>query len=333
MAKKKKTVVLNEQLKVLEKVLSDPDYPIEKKVERSEKDRKVTISFEYDGVKYCYKKGNNINNGFDGELTYIVDNEKHTCKDEANQVYIKGTLAREGIHHDITPRTATEIVKKTPFVNIYKKKKRKKHVTKKTSKKKKGHVIKPQNPKVKAADFLVRSNIGKCVFSHQTQPINAIVRVSGNNELYDISVPAFYCGYCNKYYILERNYQELKKYGYICCRVIEEKQLTSNDLSDSYSKLKDKSLLKTYGYNVNQNDGLSDVERQKILTQIVSNNIMSKNEVVAFIEWLINRSKNIPSHKFAIEKWKRDVKFLNELVAPTKTVYVKSIAIKTRWQD
>ena len=46
MAKKKKTVVLNEQLKVLEKVLSDPDYPIEKKVERSEKDRKVQLGLK-----------------------------------------------------------------------------------------------------------------------------------------------------------------------------------------------------------------------------------------------------------------------------------------------
>ena len=52
--------------------------------------------------------------------------------------------------------------------------------------------------------------------------------------------------------------------------------------------LASESPLKLCGYSVSQTDGLSDRERQSIISQVIDKNILQKREVICYLEHFIN---------------------------------------------
>lgn len=71
------------------------------------------------------------------------------------------------------------------------------------------------------------------------------------------------------------------------------------------------SLLRSYGYSVNAQDNLSDNERERILAFIIENKIMSVDDIINFLEWLVHRN---PSENFYLArlKWNKDIEFLRK---------------------
>ena len=261
--------------------------------------REVTVSFNYKGCKYRYMKGKNVFDGRHGLLVVKSEYMEKEYKDEKCELYAKAINDRE-IHKK----------------ELGKRKKSSKNQTEK---------------KIKSSDFLVRSNFYGCIVkNHSLKDINAVVKVAGSKETYEISVPASYCDECEKYYILEDYYRELKSYGYICCRVVEIIDLQNNSTTLDFKGFKDQSLLNSYGYNVSKTKGLSKELRQYILQNIVNNGIMKKEEVISFINKLIQINKNKDNFKSAINKWQEDVKYVSSLQNNPKNVNVKKIIIKTK---
>ncbi len=184
---------------------------------------------------------------------------------------------------------------------------------------------------ITSSDFIVRASNYKCVIGrHKLLKVTAVIKVMDSEGVYEVEVPACYCERCDKYYVLEKNYQELKKYGYICCKVDKYDVLLSPSDSDKFSNYKDKSLLMTYGYTVNSNDNLSDKKRQEILKFIISNKIMSKDEIISFLEWLISTKQNNPNNIFAIRKWEKDIEFLNGISRRAVSVMVNKLVVPVK---
>ena len=73
--------------------------------------------------------------------------------------------------------------------------------------------------------------------------------------------------------------------------------------------LSDFSPLRLCGYSVNQQDGYSKTERQYIISRVISKGILSKSEVVRYLEHFINRNGQKASNGLALEKWKEDLDF------------------------
>jgi hypothetical protein len=187
--------------------------------------------------------------------------------------------------------------------------------------------------KLGVKDFIVRTNISKCInSSHLLIQINALVPIMKDDNIISLSFPAIYCQKCNKYYIYESTYNEMKKQGYICCKIIKIQELTNLEKSESslFYNWHDKSILKYYGYSVEKSKNLSDVQRQRILAFLIENNIIDKNGIVNYLESFILLRKNNRNMKLAIDKWKRDIDFVLRYKMNNSKIRVNSITVKDK---
>lgn len=82
------------------------------------------------------------------------------------------------------------------------------------------------------------------------------------------------------------------------------------DVAGKYDFKKSESALKQLGYAVAKKIGLSDIDRQKILQDAISNGIMSKEAICAFLENNINLHKGQNSFKDAVGKWMADLAYI-----------------------
>ena len=84
-----------------------------------------------------------------------------------------------------------------------------------------------------------------------------------------------------------------------------------------------------YGYNVSQKEDLSSMQRQTILQSIVENGILSKSEVVSYLNYFINQriNRDTDMYDVAISKWREDRDFIlyADLGIPQRVLGIKSI--------
>ena len=160
-------------------------------------------------------------------------------------------------------------------------------------------------------DLIVRCNIFKCMHEgHEIQNITAIVKVlleDGREE--DVQISAGYCQQCNVYFIMESTYQELKRKGIILCRVTDSKTYAKGGFMNG-SKLAQESILMQYGYNVSQTVGLSARQRQKILAVMIDNKVLSKSEIISYLDFFIRQHGSRNNMGVAISKWEDDREFV-----------------------
>ena len=96
----------------------------------------------------------------------------------------------------------------------------------------------------------------------------------------------------------------------------EEEEDDDDDYSNNdfdASEWNAESLLRAEGYTVSQREGLSDYERQAILRRVISNNKMSKRQVIDHIELQIKLRSGNRMYDIAISKWNRDLAFLRSI--------------------
>ncbi len=179
------------------------------------------------------------------------------------------------------------------------------------------------------ADFLVRTTNYSCTNrDHKLIRIKALVSVMTHQSIKEMEIDAAFCPECNKYYILEREYLRLKAHGKLCCKVVEFDELIRSGLT--FNSWAEKSVLRIYGYNVNKNENLSKGERQRILSFVMENHIMTSYEIINHLEWQISTREGRTNMRDAISKWEDDIRFVRDFQYIDKTVRVRSIFIKNK---
>ena len=163
------------------------------------------------------------------------------------------------------------------------------------------------NKSINYNDYLIITEVRKCIKNHELIDIIAIVPVIDNeHRLLKVEVPAAKCVKCNKYYILEENFYYLKTFGKIVCNTIEYDKYKSMGF---LPPLKEESDIYKFGYNVSENIGLSRIERWQILETMVDSNFKTRTEIVEFLTYLINfhSSKKDTNARM---KWEEDIKYI-----------------------
>ena len=94
------------------------------------------------------------------------------------------------------------------------------------------------------------------------------------------------------------------------CRVSDEKTYTSRGTMANGMHLSQESILMQYGYTVSQMEGLSDIRRQKILEILVDGRVLTRSDVIGYLDFFINQRKNQHQYEKAIDKWKNDRDFI-----------------------
>lgn len=130
------------------------------------------------------------------------------------------------------------------------------------------------------------------------------MRGKSDNE---IKMNVEYCTQCKKLILNYTSYQEYRnKYGVI----IGNLRMVTNDLFDGAYDLAEESPLKLSGYNVGQQDDFDSQTRQFILASIIYDNIMTKGEVIQYLEFFLRQNGNRTTHWLACEKWREDLEFV-----------------------
>lgn len=147
-----------------------------------------------------------------------------------------------------------------------------------------------------------------------------------------ITIPAGYCPSCDVYFIMESTYKTIKNSGIPICKTMDDKTYISTQGNQLFGKWSQESILMQFGYSVSQTDDLPAVQRQKILAAIVDNNVISKSDVISYLNSFIDLRKNQKnadgSMKFrvAIKRWTEDRDFItNYKTGSFKEVQVRKI--------
>jgi len=81
-----------------------------------------------------------------------------------------------------------------------------------------------------------------------------------------------------------------------------------------FSGCRDESVLKSYGYSVAKNAGMSNLQRQRLLAEMVDLGIVSNSYIMAMLDWFINMH-NGAAYDDARTKWSMDMQFIREYKA------------------
>lgn len=164
-------------------------------------------------------------------------------------------------------------------------------------------------PIISKVSVLVRSHANVCRSKgHNIENVVITINIlSAQGIVNQVNVSGMHCLTCGLFYISNSDFELVRRKGIILCRVVEDiKDLTKS----TNGRLQTESLLHQYGYNVNAKSGITSIQRQKILSLIIDEKIMSKYEIISHITWLISMRKNANNMKDAIQKWNEDLTFV-----------------------
>lgn len=165
--------------------------------------------------------------------------------------------------------------------------------------------------KIGFKDFVVRSNVFKCTHDkHKIDNVVAEIYIDEDGKKHLEKISAGYCPQCNIYFIMESTYENLKRRGIILCRISDRKNYMKMIYSTNGLKLAKESILMQYGYNVSQIKGLSKLRRQKILAVIIDNDVLSKSEIISYLDFFIRQRSHMSNMETAISKWEEDEEFV-----------------------
>ena len=183
-------------------------------------------------------------------------------------------------------------------------------------------------------DFVVRTNTFKCYHSeHELKDLIGVLDVRKfNGELIRKEVPAAYCEECDCYFIHKDVFDGIITIGEPLCDILESESYYKEGLycSSNYFDYAGQSVLMEHGYNVRAYNGLTYVDRQNILADLVDKHIASSFAIRSLIKSFIAQKKYLPQYESAVEKWETDMEFITNYNSEKKErVYVSSIKRKT----
>lgn len=164
---------------------------------------------------------------------------------------------------------------------------------------------------IKYKDFVVRTNIFKCISEqHPLEDIIGIISiVTPNGTIIEQKIPAAYCSKCNCYFILKDEFKKASQKGVLLCNLIEKEEFYKYGLKHSIYLSKE-SILMRNGYNVKANVGLTDMQRQTILANLIDDKVISAFEIINYLRWFIAQKEYLPAYKMAVNKWEADMQFV-----------------------
>ncbi len=166
-------------------------------------------------------------------------------------------------------------------------------------------------PLIDVRDFVVRRSVFKCMHdNHNIENIVAAVNIIDKINVERLAkISAGYCPVCKVYFVMESTYENLRKSGIPICRISDEKTYLKGN-SVNGMMLSQESVLMQYGYNVSQNEGLSSLTRQKILAVLIDKKVLSKSEIISYLDFFISQRASQSKYQIAISKWEMDRDFV-----------------------
>ena len=142
---------------------------------------------------------------------------------------------------------------------------------------------------------------------HELADVNCIIPMDKKR----ITINAQYCCNCRKFIISEKGYQDyLGRYKLfpVKAQYVDEDGCFPQELYRTDRA--EKSPLNLAGYSVSKQGGLSESERQRILVLIMKNGVLTKNEIINYLEMFIMTNGMKGNMTQAVYKWQSDLNFV-----------------------
>ena len=110
------------------------------------------------------------------------------------------------------------------------------------------------------------------------------------------------------------------------CRIVTKKDYVQygKEYFDNWNQWRSVSPLRMWGYSVNDNDGLSDQQRRRILECIVDSKAMTKDRVLSYLD--LFRKISSGRRENANQKWKSDRDYIARYrLGSNKQVYFEEL--------
>lgn len=152
-----------------------------------------------------------------------------------------------------------------------------------------------------------------------------------NSEIVDVLL---YSPYTNRYEIIKASYDKSFNFYYVDMSIFKRFirkfgnpgipiKVYNDSNFNEFANLKEESILHAFGYSVSKSDNLSDLQRQKIIADVLDLELMTTIEIVNLLEFLISSHNNI-KYLSAKTKWERDLKFIsNYKINPERFIIAK----------
>lgn len=180
---------------------------------------------------------------------------------------------------------------------------------------------------ISSDDFVVRTNVFKCISEHHhLEEVLGIIRVvKPDGTTLEEKVTTAYCKECGCYFLMRSEYERVAKEGILLCHMIEKEEFCKCGLN--FSHLAGESILMRNGYNVKANVGLTDIQRQTILANVMDNCILTASQIISYLQMFIAQKKGLSSYKMAVDKWDADLQFVRLYKEDNKRrVFISSIS-------
>ena len=176
--------------------------------------------------------------------------------------------------------------------------------------------------------FLVKTHTFSCnKAGHEIERVDARInildrRTAGPREL---TIPAGYCKQCRRYFIYMSDYERILELGVPLCNIINVEDTGKKTTIGRYH-LKEESILMQHGYNVNAQENLSKVTRQRLLGLLIDYDICPKTQIVSYLDLFISQRRNMRNMENAISKWKEDRAFVMDYKKGTaREVWIRAL--------
>ena len=125
-------------------------------------------------------------------------------------------------------------------------------------------------------DFVVRTNLFRCYYKdHLVEEVIGILKIitPQGREIQE-KIPCAYCSECNCFYMLSSEYLRVSEKGILLCQLLDKSEYYKNGIPSKIS-VSSESLLMRHGYNVKASIGLTHIQRQIILRNIMESQILT----------------------------------------------------------
>lgn len=164
---------------------------------------------------------------------------------------------------------------------------------------------------------------GKLLCHRREHPLVPATAIIHDDRGRAVELDVEYCPTCKRYMLNYTSYEQYRKrHGLL----IGKLKMISGDGAGNEVVMASESPLKLCGYNVSQAEGLSAATRQFLLAKIIHDEIMSKIDVIHYLEHFINMNGAKKENFLAHKKWCEDLDFVHKYNKETQPkVYIEKI--------
>lgn len=164
---------------------------------------------------------------------------------------------------------------------------------------------------INSDSFVVRTNLFRCFHKeHLLEEIIGLLSiVTPMGKIITEKIPCAYCAECKCFYMLSSVYKQVSEKGVLLCQLIDSSEYYESGVMQAINGA-GVSLLMQNGYNVRARNGLTEMQRQLILGNIIDNGIMAPHCIISYIDMFIAQKKNLVQYSGAVDKWRKDREYV-----------------------